>query len=115
VFRNFVLPGMAALDEAFAEFARPACTQLIVDLRYNGGGLVSVLEHFASLLGSRIAPGQVFASYRYNDKNSARNETFCFADPPPEGRAGSSSGSCSSPRPPRRRRPRCWSTACRPT
>jgi carboxyl-terminal processing protease len=85
VFRNFVLPGVAALDEAFAEFEAADVRQLIVDLRYNGGGLVRVMEHFASLLGSRPWPSQPFASYRYNDKNTASNETFYFVDPPPEG------------------------------
>lgn len=83
VLRNFVTPGVAALDQAFAEFAAAGVTQLIVDVRYNGGGLVRVLEHLANLVASRTAPGLPFASYRYNDKNSARDETFLFATEPP--------------------------------
>lgn len=82
VLRNFVVPGIAALDEAFAELRAAGVTQLIVDLRYNGGGLISVLEHFADLLGSRIAPGAVFASYEFNDKNSELDETFLFRSTP---------------------------------
>jgi carboxyl-terminal processing protease len=82
VFRNFVTPGIAALDAAFAEFRAAGVTQLIVDLRYNGGGLISVLGHFADLLGSRIAPAVMFAGYEYNDKNSNLNEIFWFRDPP---------------------------------
>jgi hypothetical protein len=85
VFRNFVEPGVAALDAAFAEFRDAGVTQLIVDVRYNGGGLVSVLEHFADLLGSRIAPSAAFASYVYNDKNENRNRTFFFAGDAPAG------------------------------
>ena len=82
VFRNFVVPGIAALDGAFAELRAAGVTQLIVDLRYNGGGLISVLEHFADLLGSRIAPAAVFAGYEFNDKNSARDEIFLFRATP---------------------------------
>lgn len=85
VFRNFVEPGVPALDAVFDDFRRAGVTQLIVDLRYNGGGLVSVLEHFADLLGSRIAPGALFAQYRYNDKNRDRNRSFFFEDLPPGG------------------------------
>ena len=85
VFRNFVEPGVPALNAAFADFRAAGVTQLIVDVRYNGGGLVSVLEHFADLLGSRIAPSAAFASYVYNDKNQNRNSTFFFAPQAPAG------------------------------
>ncbi|MGD9387819.1 MAG: PDZ domain-containing protein, partial [Gammaproteobacteria bacterium] len=40
VFRNFVTPGVDALDATFDDFQAAGVTQLIVDLRYNGGGLV---------------------------------------------------------------------------
>lgn len=82
VFRNFTQPGVAALNAAFDTFSAAGVTQLIVDLRYNGGGLISVTEHFANLLASRTAPGLPFASYRYNDKNSNRDETFFFTSNP---------------------------------
>jgi carboxyl-terminal processing protease len=84
VLRNFVEPSIPALDLAFAELRAAGVTQLILDLRYNGGGLVRVVEHLANLLGSRIAPGAVFASYQYNDKNAARNESFGFSATPLE-------------------------------
>jgi carboxyl-terminal processing protease len=84
VLRNFFDPGMPALEQVFQDFAAAGVRQLIVDLRYNPGGLVRVLEHFANLLGSRRAPGQAFASYLFNDKNSARDFTFLFASTPPE-------------------------------
>ena len=85
VFRNFVTPGVAALNEAFAEFRAAGVSQVILDLRYNGGGLVSTLEHLANLLGSRAVgeSGALFASYQYNDKNTNRNLDFLFALDPP--------------------------------
>lgn len=83
VFRNFVDPGVPALNSAFIEFSNAGVTQLIVDLRYNGGGLLRVAEHFANLLASRDHPGLPFYSLRFNDKNSGRNETFLFTTNPP--------------------------------
>jgi C-terminal processing protease CtpA/Prc len=82
VFRNFVDPGIAALDTAFTEFSNAGVTQLIVDLRYNGGGLLRVAEYFANLLASRDNPGLPFYSLWYNDQNSNRNETFLLATNP---------------------------------
>lgn len=82
VFRNFVDPGIPALNTAFAEFSAAGVTQLIVDLRYNGGGLLRVMEHFANLLASRDNPGLPFYSLWHNDKNSGRNETFLFSSNP---------------------------------
>lgn len=82
VLRNFVEPGIPALDTAFEQLRAAGVTRLIVDLRYNGGGLVSVLEHFADLLGSRIAPGAAFAGYEFNDQNSELDETFLFRSTP---------------------------------
>jgi carboxyl-terminal processing protease len=83
VFRNFVEPGIVALEVAFAELRAAGVTQLILDLRYNNGGLLSVMEHFANLLGGRIAPGAVFAAYLHNDNNAARDRQFLLASQPP--------------------------------
>lgn len=82
VFRNFVDPGIAALNTAFTEFSNAGVTQLIVDLRYNGGGLLRVAEYFANLLASRDNPGLPFYSLWHNDQNSARDETFLLATDP---------------------------------
>lgn len=76
VFRNFVEPGAAALTSAFEEFRVAGVRHLIVDLRYNTGGLISVLEHFADLLAGRVAPAQEFLRYEYNDENAARDRAF---------------------------------------
>ncbi len=82
VLRNFVEPSVAALDEAFDQLSDAGVTRLVVDLRYNGGGLTVVMEHFADLLGSRIAPDAPFVRYLFNDKNTAQNSTSHFRQPP---------------------------------
>jgi carboxyl-terminal processing protease len=81
-FRNFVEPSPAALDEAFAQLAEARIDDLVLDLRYNGGGLVSVAQHLASVIGGVRARGQVFAEFFHNDKNAHRNEIMRFEEKP---------------------------------
>lgn len=79
-FRNFVRPSIAALDEAFVMLKEARVDELILDLRYNGGGLVDVAVHLGSLMGGIVTRDQVFAEYRHNDRNSFRNQTLRFRD-----------------------------------
>ena len=60
-FRNFVRPSYDALDNAFAALKEAGVTELVLDLRYNGGGLVDVAVHLASLIGGSLTRDQVFA------------------------------------------------------
>jgi C-terminal processing protease CtpA/Prc len=77
-FRNFVTPSYGALDEAFSDLRARGVRDLVLDLRYNGGGLVGVAQHLASLIGGPRTDGQVFAEYFHNDKNTARNSVMRF-------------------------------------
>ena len=80
-FRNFVRPSVAALDQAFAALREAGVRELVLDLRYNGGGLVDVAVHLASLIGGAPLRDQVFAESRHNDRNARRNETLRFTNP----------------------------------
>jgi len=55
-------------------------SELVIDLRYNGGGLVDVAVHLGSLVGGRRTEGLVFAEFRHNDKNTARDEILRFVE-----------------------------------
>src|SRR5262249_51445478 len=66
LFRNFVNPSYAALDDAFSALKEAGATELVVDLRYNGGGLVDVATHLASLVGGVVTDGRVFAEFHHN-------------------------------------------------
>ena len=61
-FRNFVQPSYAALDDAFAALREAGATELVIDVRYNGGGLVDVAMHLGGLVGGPVTDGRVFAS-----------------------------------------------------
>ncbi|MGH9659482.1 MAG: S41 family peptidase [Bryobacteraceae bacterium] len=79
--RNFVRPTFEALDQAFEALKQAGATELVLDLRYNGGGLVNVAVHLASLIGGSLTSGQVLAVYDHNDKNRAYNRTLRFEEP----------------------------------
>ncbi len=82
LFRNFSEPSFEALDRAFADFKAQGVADLILDVRYNGGGLVDVARHLGSLIGGLRTNGRVFGSVRHNDKNADRNRDIRFQDPP---------------------------------
>jgi C-terminal peptidase prc len=82
LFRNFVNPSYEALDSAFAALREAGATELVIDLRYNGGGLVNVAVHLASLVGGVATQGRVFATFQHNDKNTSRNEDLRFESAP---------------------------------
>jgi carboxyl-terminal processing protease len=81
-FRNFVQPSYAALDEAFAALKEAGATELVIDVRYNGGGLVDVATHLGGLVGGPVTDGRVFGEFRHNDRNTRLNETLRFGNPP---------------------------------
>lgn len=81
-FRNFVQPSVEALNTAFAQLRDQGATDLVLDLRYNGGGLVSVSQHLAGLIGGSPLVGQVFVQFTHNDKQSSRNVAYRFEAKP---------------------------------
>lgn len=72
----------APLADAFAEFRANGLDELVLDLRYNGGGHVSVADIVASYAAGSRGSGQVFAGLLYNDQRSVfNNQTFRFGNP----------------------------------
>lgn len=81
VFSNFVQPSFTSLQQAFSNLQAQGVDRLVVDLRYNGGGLLSVAQYLASLIGGNQTAGQVFGNLTYNDKHSDWNQTMNFQSP----------------------------------
>ena len=67
-FYTFIEPSNAALANAFAEFNSANVSELIVDVRYNGGGLASIAEYLAGLIGGTNTAGEVLADQLHNSK-----------------------------------------------
>jgi C-terminal processing protease CtpA/Prc len=54
------------MDKAFQEFATKGVNNLIIDLRYNGGGYVATFEYLANLIAPASLTGQVMYKETYN-------------------------------------------------
>jgi C-terminal processing protease CtpA/Prc len=80
LFRNFVEPAVADLDAEFAAFRLAGVRELVVDLRYNSGGLLSVAQVLSNLIGGEITQGQTQYTLEYNPDNSFRNQRVTFLD-----------------------------------
>lgn len=79
-FRNFVTPSFDALAAAFSDFQAANVSDLILDFRYNGGGLISVAEYLGGLVGGLQTQNQIFARRIHNAGNSVQNTNTFFAD-----------------------------------
>ncbi|SDG53638.1 Peptidase family S41 [Pedobacter terrae] len=59
VFNSFTTNATAALDAAFSKFTADGVTELVVDLRYNGGGSVATSELFINLIAPPAQNGKI--------------------------------------------------------
>ena len=79
-FYTFIEPSNQALANAFAQFQNEGAEELIVDVRYNGGGLISVANYLSGLIGGTTTQGQVLSKRLHNSQNTDRNETTIFSN-----------------------------------
>jgi C-terminal processing protease CtpA/Prc len=52
--------------------------ELVLDLRYNGGGLISIASRLSYMIGGINTTGKIFNKLVYNDKRTADNYPFPF-------------------------------------
>lgn len=84
LFKSFIGPHLETnLDKAFARFKAQGVSELIVDLRYNGGGLLRVASHLGALIGGNKVKGHILQHNRYNTKYSYHNSSTFFDNPSP--------------------------------
>lgn len=76
--RTFISTADAQLQSAFANFRMQGITRFVIDLRYNGGGLVSTAELFGDLLGANRLASDVFSITTFRPEKAANNETRRF-------------------------------------
>jgi C-terminal processing protease CtpA/Prc len=67
------------LRQVFANFRSQGITEVVVDLRYNGGGLVSIGELLSNLLGGQRTSSDVMSRTVFNERNAFKNRTTFFA------------------------------------
>lgn len=74
----FISTADPMLDNVFANFRANDVTDIIVDLRYNGGGLINTAELFGDLLGGVVAENLTFSQTLFNADRSAEYDTEAF-------------------------------------
>jgi C-terminal processing protease CtpA/Prc len=70
---TFISTADPELAAVFAEFRAAGVNDVILDLRYNGGGLVSTAELLGDYLGGSVAQNLVFSSTEFNADRAAEN------------------------------------------
>ena len=80
--RTFIDTAGPALRDAFAQFRAAGVTRVVVDLRYNGGGLVSIAELFGNLLGANRSSSDVFSYTTFRPSKASSNSTTRFSVQP---------------------------------
>lgn len=66
VFNSFTNNVSAAISSTFANFATQGVTEVIVDLRYNGGGYVSTATQIIDILAPSAQNGNIMYTTYYN-------------------------------------------------
>lgn len=78
VFDQFIDQSPQELQDAFAYFAQNNVTDLILDLRYNGGGLLDVATDLGSYIAGAARFSSPFYKFEYNDKLTENDSTANF-------------------------------------
>jgi carboxyl-terminal processing protease len=82
VFESFISPSVEELATAFATFKANNIKDLILDLRYNSGGYLSIAQQLASYIAGDTKQSTTFAKLLYNDKHQNENYIFPFKTTP---------------------------------
>ncbi len=77
-FAQFISTADPVLDTVFGQFSAAGVTDLIIDLRFNGGGLVSTAELLGDYLGGAVAQNLIFSKTIFNPDRSGNNTQEFF-------------------------------------
>ncbi len=80
--RTFISSANPQLRTAFLNFRNQGVTDVIIDFRYNGGGLVSTAELMGDLLGANRSSSELFSQTNFRASKAAENDRHFFAAKP---------------------------------
>lgn len=79
VFHDHNLPAETQLAAALRDFAAQGVSDLVLDMRYNGGGYLFIAAQLAYMVaGPGPTAGRVFESLRHNSRRQSENEDSPF-------------------------------------
>jgi C-terminal processing protease CtpA/Prc len=77
---TFISTADAEMDAVFADFLAQDVYDIILDLRYNGGGLVTTAELLGDFLGGIVAENLAFSKTVFNELQAPANDRTEFFD-----------------------------------
>lgn len=78
-FDTHIAKSESELIAAINQLKAANVTDLVLDLRYNGGGLLYIASELAYMIaGPDSTKGKIFERLTYNDKLTAQNQTYPF-------------------------------------
>jgi carboxyl-terminal processing protease len=78
VLQNFTEVARDEITIAFSDFYAEDIDDLIIDLRYNPGGILQIASYLGNLIAGETANKGAFVKYVYNDKKSDNNHALRF-------------------------------------
>jgi carboxyl-terminal processing protease len=77
-YSQFVSYSVPSLNLAFIRFGQQGIGELILDLRYNGGGSVNTSRDLASMIGGNRTATEIYAYLRFNEKQANSTQRLAF-------------------------------------
>ncbi len=79
-YHQFVGYSEPQLEQAFAQFRDQGAREIVLDLRYNGGGSVNVSRDLAGMIGGPRTAGQTYTWLQYNDRLPFNKFPIAFSE-----------------------------------
>nr|WP_320117392.1 S41 family peptidase [uncultured Marinifilum sp.] len=79
-FDSFIGSSEDDLNETFDYFKAENAEELVLDLRYNGGGSTYISNQLASLITGNIYQSEIYSKTFHNDSKSEENFSEAFSD-----------------------------------
>jgi C-terminal processing protease CtpA/Prc len=79
LLKDFIVQAESELTARLDAIKAGGATDLVIDLRYNGGGRISTANHFASQVVGALQSGKVFTTLQYNTKHTSANRDYRMA------------------------------------
>jgi C-terminal processing protease CtpA/Prc len=80
IFNEFTESSVDEMEEIFHQYKEQNVSELIVDLRYNGGGSLATASIFMDYIAGSLYENQIQFYIKNNDKNSRYDEAILFFD-----------------------------------
>ena len=75
VFTDHIATAEAPLFAAFQQFQQTGIDELVLDLRYNGGGYLYIANELAAMIGGEKVSNQIFEQLQFNDKHPEKTNS----------------------------------------